>query len=172
VLLLAPRHLSRLSAVEKEVREAGFFPVRKSDLSGGGENLRVILLDTLGELGRLYAGADLIFIGGSLVPVGGHNLVEAAAHGKVVFFGPHMENFAEASLQAVASGCGVQAKDPEDLAALLGEWIRSPERIAEAEARAREWVASRMGSVGKNLEWIRGFIGAESATRQRVQCKE
>lgn len=158
VLLLAPRHLSRLPAVEKEVREAGFVPVRKSEISGGGEEKRVILLDTLGELGRLYAGADLVFIGGSLVPVGGHNLVEAAAHGKVVFFGPHMENFAEASLQAVAAGCGVCAKDLEDLAALLGEWIRSPERLAKAEARAREWVASRLGSVEKNLEWIRRFV--------------
>jgi 3-deoxy-D-manno-octulosonic-acid transferase len=183
VLLLAPRHLNRLAAVDAAVRKAGLTPIRKSELAEGVEakgwrgeasNLkpgtssgslppisRVILLDTLGELGGLYAAANLVFIGGSLVPVGGHNLLEAAAHGKVVFFGPHMENFAEVARQALAEGCGVQVKDPEDLSAALLGWLRSPERLSEGGARAKEWVASHRGSVKMNLEWIRRFISSE-----------
>lgn len=115
---------------------------------------RVILLDTLGELGRLYAAADLIFIGGSLVPIGGHNLLEAAVHGKVVFFGPHMVNFEEVAQQAIDEGCGVQVRDHEDLAESLMGWIATPERVLDGEARARKWVASHRGSVEKNMAWI------------------
>ena len=164
VLLLAPRHLDRLPAVEAQVQEAGLLAVRRRAVPKplaearrpmeGGARPRVILLDTLGELAKLYAAADLVFIGGSLVPIGGHNLLEAAAAGKVAFFGPHMENFAEPAAQAVAHGCGVAVKDADDLARTLGEWIDAPLRRQEGEARAREWVASQRGSVERNLDRI------------------
>jgi len=163
VLLLAPRHLERLPEVESDVAAAGLFSIRKSALCAppaqeGSRRGRVILLDSLGELARLYAGADLVFIGGSLVPTGGHNLLEAAAMGKVVFFGPHMENFAEAAGQSIAQGCGIQVKDAEELAERLGQWIDAPARLLEGAARARRWVSSHRGAVEKNLEWILRLI--------------
>src|SRR5438105_12466120 len=98
VLLLAPRHPERFKEVEQLLREYPFYFVRRStirakDQPGSTRTPDVILLDTVGELATLYALAEVVFIGGSLVPRGGHNLLEPALFRKAVLFGPSMSNF-------------------------------------------------------------------------------
>ncbi|MGB9006790.1 MAG: glycosyltransferase N-terminal domain-containing protein, partial [Candidatus Aminicenantales bacterium] len=102
-LIIAPRHMDRVPEVEKACRQAGF-SVRKRTEVREGEAWDILLLDTIGELARVYALGDAAFIGGSLVAWGGHNLLEPAAYGKPIFFGPHMNNFAYLAQQFLHSG--------------------------------------------------------------------
>src|SRR2546426_3033653 len=110
VLVLAPRHIERAEDVVKAVRSGGFTAVRRTKLPGASGVLitgpRVVILDTRGELATLYRDATLVFVGGSLVNVGGHSPLEPAAWGKAVVFGPHMDHFAEAADQFRACGAG------------------------------------------------------------------
>ena len=112
-LLVAPRHPERFAAVPALVEAAGFRCLRRSALDpaawGDGE---VLLLDTLGELAQVYALASVVFVGGSLVPAGGHNILEPAVAGKAVVVGPHMENFQEIADQFRAESAMVQVELP------------------------------------------------------------
>src|SRR5262249_59512776 len=99
-------------------RERGLAPVRRSRLTGAPPS-DVILLDTVGELAALYAVADVIFVGGSLVPVGGHNVIEPALHAKPVVFGPHMGNFRDAAALLLRAGAGIQLGSAAELAPTL-----------------------------------------------------
>ena len=121
-LVLAPRHPERLDEVESLVRARGLAVVRRSRVSPGGR-AEVILVDTMGELASLYAVADVIFVGGSLVPVGGHNVVEPALHAKAVVFGPHMTNFREAAALLLRADAAIQVKDGTGLATALGRLL-------------------------------------------------
>jgi len=101
----------------------------------------VILLDTMGELASLYAVADVIFVGGSLVPIGGHNVVEPALHAKAVVFGPHMTNFRDAAALLLRADAAIQVKDGAELTEALGRLLGdAPGR--EALGRAA-WIAVR-----------------------------
>jgi 3-deoxy-D-manno-octulosonic-acid transferase len=124
-LVLAPRHPERLDEVESLVRARGLTVVRRSRVGPGGDP-EVILVDTMGELAALYAVADVIFVGGSLVPVGGHNVVEPALHAKAVIFGPHMANFREAATLLLRAGAAVQVASGSDLAAALRGLLADP----------------------------------------------
>jgi 3-deoxy-D-manno-octulosonic-acid transferase len=117
-LVLAPRHPERLDEVEGLARARGLAVVRRSRV-GAGSAPEVILVDTMGELASLYAVADVIFVGGSLVPVGGHNVVEPALHAKPVVFGPHMTNFREAAALLLRADAAVQVENGSELATAL-----------------------------------------------------
>jgi 3-deoxy-D-manno-octulosonic-acid transferase len=139
-LVLAPRHPERLDEVEDLARTRGLGVVRRSGVSAG-TGAEVILLDTMGELASLYAVADVIFVGGSLVPVGGHNVVEPALQSKAVVFGPHMENFRETAALLLRADAAVQVKDGPELAAVLGRLLAdAPARQALGRAA---WSAVR-----------------------------
>jgi 3-deoxy-D-manno-octulosonic-acid transferase len=127
-LVLAPRHPERLDEVEGLARARGLAVVRRSRVSPGSAP-EVILVDTMGELAALYAVADVIFVGGSLVPVGGHNVVEPALHAKPVVFGPHMTNFRDAAALLLRADAAVQVGDGLELATALGRLL------ADAPAR-------------------------------------
>jgi 3-deoxy-D-manno-octulosonic-acid transferase len=151
-LLLAPRHPERLDEVERLVRQADLAVVRRSRLPAeprGGAS--VILLDTMGELGLLYAAAAVVFIGGSLIPHGGQNILEPAAHARPVLHGPYMGNFAEVRDLFQAAGAAIQVEDGPALERQLELLVRDPAR------------AERMGKAGQGiLEAHRG------ATRRTV----
>jgi 3-deoxy-D-manno-octulosonic-acid transferase len=139
-LVLAPRHPERLGEVEALVRSRGLAVVRRSQVSAGSAS-DVILVDTMGELASLYAVADVIFVGGSLVPVGGHNVVEPALHAKPVLFGPHMSNFREAAALLLRGDAAIQVADGTELAAALGRLLAdTPARQALGKAA---WSAVR-----------------------------
>ncbi|MCG6928495.1 MAG: 3-deoxy-D-manno-octulosonic acid transferase [Acidobacteria bacterium] len=148
--LMAPRHPERFDAVPPLVEAAGFRCRRRSTLEpgawGDGE---VLLLDTLGELARLYALASVVFVGGSLVPSGGHNILEPAAAGKPVVVGPHMENFQEIADQFLSEEALVQVGSPEDLGGAVAELMLDEARRRALGERARGLVERNRGAVGK-----------------------
>ena len=150
-LLLAPRHPERLEEVERLVGRAGLPCVRRSCAEAeppreGG----VILLDTMGELAKLYAAAAVVFIGGSLIPHGGQNILEPAAHGRPVIHGPHMANFTEMRDRFREAGAAIQAEDATGLLRALEALLDDP---AEAE---------RMGEAG------RGIVAAHRGATERT----
>lgn len=121
-LVLAPRHPERLDEVESLAQGRGLSVVRRSRVAAGNA-APVILVDTMGELASIYAVADVIFVGGSLVPIGGHNVVEPALHAKPVVFGPHMTNFRDAAALLLRADAAVQVTDGADLTAALARLL-------------------------------------------------
>lgn len=156
VLLIAPRHLERLGSIEQAFSEKGFSTIRKGKLSAAQpvRESPVILVDTLGELDRLYSLADLIFVGGSLVPVGGHNVLEAAAYRKPVFFGPYMGNFREIADQLKGSEGGIEVGSGKELGEKMAWLARHPEEYRKKGESAYLVVSNNRGAVNRNLERI------------------
>ena len=158
-LLIAPRHPERFDAVPPLVEAAGFRCRRRSTLEpgawGDGE---VLLLDTLGELARLYALASVVFVGGSLVPSGGHNILEPAAAGKPVVVGPHMENFQEIADQFLSEDALVQVDTPEDLGREVAALMLDETRRRALGERARGLVERNRGAVDKTTDALAELI--------------
>lgn len=158
VLVLAPRHPERVGEVMALVRGRGWPAVRRSELPRERQPGAVIVLDTVGELSHLYAVGDVIFVGGSLVPAGGHNMLEPAARQKPVLFGPHTTNFREAAALLVDHGAGLVVRDAGELATRLIRLLGNPELRAGMGARARAAVASRQGAVQATLELVERLL--------------
>lgn len=125
------------------------------------EDVTVLLLDSIGELASLYGVADGAFVGGSLVPSGGHNILEPAAFGKIPVFGPSMENFSEVASRFVAAGAAIQVESPEDAGVAWIELLRNPERAARMGEAARGLVESSRGATDRAIaEVARRLDGA------------
>jgi len=152
-LVIAPRHPERFDVVPPLVEAAGFRCRRRSmlDRDGWAEG-EVLLLDTLGELARLYPLAEVVFVGGSLVPAGGHNILEPAASGRPVVVGPYMENFQEIADQFLAEGALVQVARPEELGGVVATMMLDEARGAVLGGRARGVVERNRGAVGRTVD--------------------
>ena len=139
ILVLAPRHPERIPEVEVLLREADLPFVPRSALTGDAAELpSVLLVDTMGELSHLYALATVAFVGGSLVPAGGHNILEPARYRRPILFGPHMDNFAEVAEAFLGEGTPHRVRDAPELAARVLELFRDPaaaHRMGEAAYR-------------------------------------
>lgn len=167
VLVMAPRHIERADDLEGVARAKGFPVLRRTQLSTPNgaagtapEGTRVIILDTRGELAALYREATLVFVGGSLVPVGGHNPLEAAAWGKAVVFGPYMDHFAEVADSLVRKGAGIQVHDVQDMADAFARLLADRHRLEVMGKAALELVLANQGAVARNLELISGVLGS------------
>jgi 3-deoxy-D-manno-octulosonic-acid transferase len=123
------------------------------------------LLDSIGELASVYAAADGAFVGGSLVPSGGHNILEPAAFGKIPVFGPSMENFAEMAARFVAAGAAIQVESPEDAGVAWIELLREPERLRRMGDTARQLVEGSRGATERALSIIDKQLSAAGRTR-------
>ncbi len=123
LLVLVPRHPERFDRVAQLVEEAGFPLVRRSEQRPCDAETAVFLGDSMGELTLFMGASDLAFIGGSLVPHGGHNILEAAAQGVAVVFGPHMFNFSEISELFLSQGAAVQVDSVDTLAKQVTAWL-------------------------------------------------
>lgn len=157
VLVLVPRHPERAGEVAALVPQAGLPCRRRSQLDavdGPLESCGVLLVDTVGELMRLYAVSDLVFVGGSLVAVGGHNVLEPASLGVAVLFGPHMSNFREIAAMMVAAGSGIQLADGSELARQLVELLRDKARRLEMGQRGRQLLLDNSGATERHLAAI------------------
>ena len=157
MLLMAPRHLTRLDEMEARVARHGLTLIRKTAIASR-HNCDVVLLDTLGELDACYAVGDLIFVGGSLVPVGGHNVLEAAACRKPVFFGPHMENFHDVAAQLTQSGGGIPVAGAHEMAEAMVRLIRHPDEMKKRGEAALAVVMANQGAVSRNLGHLAAWI--------------
>ncbi len=165
VLVLAPRHIERAEAVCGMVRARGFEAVRRTALAGMAGALptgpRVIILDTRGELAALYREATLVFVGGSLVPIGGHNPLEPAAWGKGVVFGPHMDHFSEVADLLVRHGGGLQIHDARELAEAMGALLADRARLEQMGKAAYGLVLDNQGAVARTVALIAQVLGEE-----------
>jgi 3-deoxy-D-manno-octulosonic-acid transferase len=152
-LVVAPRHPERAGEVEVLAQARGLEAVRRSQL-GQRPAGRVTLLDTVGELAELYRVGDVIFVGGSLVPIGGHNVIEPAREGKAIVFGPHMTNFRDAAALLLAAGGAVQLDGSAALApAVMGLLEDATARATLGEA-ARRAVQAHQGACQRTVEAI------------------
>ncbi|HEY7869855.1 MAG TPA: 3-deoxy-D-manno-octulosonic acid transferase [Methylomirabilota bacterium] len=153
-LLLAPRHPERADEVEEIIRGRGLTAVRRSRLSGDAPAGAVVILDTVGELAALYALAEVVFVGGSLVPIGGHNLLEPAMHGKPVLTGPYTSNFREGAELLQQGGGAFVVKDAPELERVLSRLLEDPALARRTGEAARAAFAGRAGAVGATLDLI------------------
>jgi len=161
VLVLAPRHLERLVEVEKLLSNRNLKSIRRTEFSSKFElnkSSQVILLDTIGELNRFYALARIVFVGGSLVPVGGHNILEPASLGKAVLFGPHMDNFREIANSFISKGGGrVVSNRVELLKNILG-LLSNDKELERMGKTAREIVEAHKGASEKSARLIKKLL--------------
>jgi 3-deoxy-D-manno-octulosonic-acid transferase len=158
-LLIAPRHPERFDSVPALVEAAGFRCLRRSALEPGSwKDGEVVLLDTLGELAQVYPLADVVFVGGSLVPVGGHNVLEAAVAGKPVIVGPHMYNFQEIADEFRAAEAMVEVRTSEDLAREVSNLLTDEVRCRSVGDRARALVEKNRGAVAATVEALAGLL--------------
>jgi 3-deoxy-D-manno-octulosonic-acid transferase len=168
LLVLAPRKPERFEAAAEFIDESHRKFIRRSKLAIPGpshsaevsedgtisEDVTVILVDSIGELASLYRLADGVFVGGSLVPSGGHNILEPAAFGKIPVFGPSMENFAEIASRFVSAGAAVQVESPEDVGVAWIEFFRDPERMKKMGDTARSLVEGSRGATDRAVAQI------------------
>ncbi|MDI6762935.1 MAG: 3-deoxy-D-manno-octulosonic acid transferase [Thermodesulfobacteriota bacterium] len=160
ILILAPRHLDRLEEVEKVLRNEDLSWKRRSSLSGQDrkEISGVILLDTMGELMRLYSLGTIVFIGGSLVPVGGHNPLEPLFFKKCVLFGPHMFNFLEISRRLIAEGGAILVNDREELSFQLKRLLSDERARNEVGQNGYRFLMKHRGATERIFEKIKPFL--------------
>ena len=159
LLVLAPRHQERVKEVEDTCRQNGLTTMRRSELPIDDEpDVDVVVLDTIGELAQLYQIATVAFVGGSLVPVGGHNILEPAVHGKPIVFGPFMHNFAEIAEAFLANTAAVQVRDGRALEEVVVSLMQDPVRRARLGAAARALVDASRGAKEKTLVVINELL--------------
>ncbi len=153
VLMLAPRRLERSAALMTAARQQGCTARRLS--AGGPRGANLLVLDSYGCLAALYPLCDLAFIGGSLVPEGGHNPLEAAVWHRPVIFGPHMEDFAGIAADLLAVGAARQVKDEEELHAVVRGWLLAPSQRLEMGRRAGDLVVKQgEGVIAAHLDLV------------------
>jgi 3-deoxy-D-manno-octulosonic-acid transferase len=163
LLVLAPRKPERFDSAAEYIDESHRKFLRRSQLpipspgqssqpTGSAtitDDITVVLLDSIGELASLYPHADGVLVGGSLVPSGGHNILEPAAFGKIPVFGPSMENFAEIAERFVAAGAAIQVDNPEDAGGAWIELLRDPQRMQKMGETARQLVEGSRGATDR-----------------------
>ena len=161
LLVLVPRHPERFSAVARLCRRQGFRIALRSENRGALDPaVDVLVGDTMGELQLFYGAADCAFIGGSLVPTGGHNLLEAAAVGKPVVFGPHMFNFQEISQMTLERGAGVQVQEQGRLAPAVADFLGNANRRDVAGEAGRKMVEENRGALAANMRILEQLMGS------------
>lgn len=153
-LIVAPRHRERVEEVQKAIEAADLKCYKRSQLSPAGPSDGVVLLDTVGELSRVYSAATAVFIGGTFCARGGQNMLEPASLGKPVVSGPSLTNFEEIARTLVDAGGMRVIDNPVDLAGALAELLRDPARAREIGARSLEAVKAGRGAIDRTIELI------------------
>ncbi|HEX7900466.1 MAG TPA: 3-deoxy-D-manno-octulosonic acid transferase [Planctomycetota bacterium] len=153
-LVVAPRHLERADEAKKAVESAGVPCYKRTQLTAPPPSDGVVLLDTVGELSRVYAAASAVFIGGTFCARGGQNMLEPAALGKPIVSGPDLANFREIAGTLVDAG-GMRVFDnPVEMGAALGQLLKDPERARAAGERARKAVDAGRGAIEATLRLL------------------
>lgn len=172
-LVIAPRHIDRVEEVEEIVKKMGLNAVRKTELlkgsrrgthpvdgsgQGSSNTKPIIILDTIGELSFMYSIADIVFVGGSLIPHGGQNILEPAFYKKPVIFGKYMMNFQEIAKEMILSGGGIQVNNEEDLIREVGGLLNNKKKMIEIGEKGYQVIMKNRGALQKNLELIGEII--------------
>ena len=165
VLVLVPRHPERFDAVAGLVRRQGYRFRRRSVDSLGAEDIQVFIGDTMGELPVFLRASDIAFVGGSLVPIGGHNVLEPAALGVPVVFGPHMFNFAAIGELFLDRRAAIQVTDVSTLAEVLMQCLGDPGRRAEIGEAGRRLVEENRGALDRTVDEVHRLLPAGGGAR-------
>jgi 3-deoxy-D-manno-octulosonic-acid transferase len=160
LLFLVPRHVERAEGVEKLCTRCGIKDVvRRSEIdSRGRRGARVVLWDIFGELFKVYSVGTVVFCGGSLIPRRGQNILEPAAWGKVVLYGPSMEDFADARQLLESVGAGIQVRDEAELLHWCLELLDHPQDRRNRGEAGKEIVFAQRGAARRNLEVARRLL--------------
>jgi 3-deoxy-D-manno-octulosonic-acid transferase len=160
VLVVVPRDPKRALGIQQMFAQAGCQALLKTELDTMDKPCasEAIIVDTMGELGRLYAIADVVFVGKSLVNLGGQNPLEPAAFKKPILFGPHMFNFALIAHMLIEQGGAVRVADEKDLLTAVKSLLLDSERSKEIGMRAYEVLCGNRGAVKKTLNVIQRFL--------------
>ena len=165
LLIIAPRKPERFDDVEKLARRSGWNVARRTELRVDADPRHdVVILDTIGELAQLYQIATVVFVGGSLADMGGHNILEPAVFGKPIVFGPHMENFAEIAQTFLDNGAAIQIREERELEPVLIALLGDPVRRASLGAAARALVEANRGARVKSLAVLAELLPRESSS--------
>jgi 3-deoxy-D-manno-octulosonic-acid transferase len=166
LLIVAPRHPERFADAVNLAQQAALVTMRRTELPIDDDpRAEVVVLDTIGELAQVYQVATVVFVGGSLVDIGGHNILEPAVFGKPIVFGPHMQNFAEIAQTFLANGAAVQVQSDRELEDALVALLTDPVRRARLGAAARALVESNRGARERSLTAIAELLPAERSDR-------
>ncbi|HOW56380.1 MAG TPA: glycosyltransferase N-terminal domain-containing protein [Smithellaceae bacterium] len=160
-LIMVPRHIERAPAVLSLLQQAGLPDiVCMSEINKGRkrEKERVILTDVIGDLFKIYSLATIVYCGGSLVPRGGQNILEAAAWGKVIFYGPSMEDFSEEKELLEQAGAGITIRNAAELQAGIFKLLESPQDLAARGARGQAVVEANKGAAARYADFIIGRL--------------
>lgn len=168
VLVLAPRHPERFDTVAALLDQSGHAWVRRSAWKGRSpaelvslQRGQVVLLDTIGELASIYSRAAVAFVGGSLVPAGGHNPLEPAQFGVPIVMGPHYVNF-RAIVEELRAHSALRIATPEELTAALAELLSDGREASRMGSRAREVFAAQAGATGRCVEAVRAVLSSNT----------
>ncbi|HWD15028.1 MAG TPA: 3-deoxy-D-manno-octulosonic acid transferase, partial [Casimicrobiaceae bacterium] len=154
LVVIVPRHPQRFADVAGMLDARGVAFARRSDERHVPPDTRVVLGDSMGEMLAYYAAADVVFVGGSLLPLGGQNLIEPIAVGAPTLIGPHTFNFGAASEAAVAAGAARRVRDADDVFAAARELLDDDSARAAMRERATAFVAAHRGAVDRLWTWL------------------
>jgi len=159
LLIIAPRKPERFGDAEALARAEGHRVVRRTELAVDAEpRADVVILDTIGELAHLFPVATVVFVGGSLIDQGGHNILEPAVHGKPIVFGPHMTNFTEIVETFLRNQAAVQVNSPAELSGAIARLLGDPVERARLGAAARALVEANRGAKRRTLDGIAAVL--------------
>ena len=158
LLVLAPRHRNRFEEVVALSEGHGFEVARRSEAGSLSESVEVFVLDTLGELSGLFAEADYVFIGGSLVDWGGHNIIEPASEGKPVLFGPHMQNFPDIAGSFLAADAAIEVANEEELLDAMEDLVSRPERCRTLGKNALRVIEENRGATDRTIAAMKEYM--------------
>ena len=168
LLIIAPRKPEHFDEVERIVRRGGWKVARRTELRvDAAPTHDVVILDTIGELAQLFQIATAVFVGGSLVDAGGHNILEPAVFGKPIVFGPHMHNFTEIARTFLDNGAALQIRTDHELGTVLLALLGDPVRRASLGAAARALVEANRGARTRSLAVIAEVLPPDQASTVR-----
>lgn len=159
-LLIAPRHIERVQQIEDLVVGYDFLPQRLSFLkvNSGAPPMSVFILGSIGQLNGLYAGADVVFVGGSLVKKGGQNILEPAAFSRPIIFGPHTFNFTGICRAYLSSRAAILVRSEQEMVAAVDKILSFPDEAREMGRRANGLIAKNSGATGRNIEYCLSLL--------------
>lgn len=168
ILILAPRHVEKTAHILSTITERKMDPPLLRSAVDCGEKRdgrQVIIVDLTGELFQVFSLASVVFMGGSLVPKGGQNILEPAAWGKVVLFGPSMEDFRDARDILVSTGAGIEVRSLKELTQRMGELLSDEEKARRLGKEGQQEVLQHLGSAQKNAEMLAGLLAGRGERR-------
>ncbi|MES2535045.1 MAG: lipid IV(A) 3-deoxy-D-manno-octulosonic acid transferase [Pseudomonadota bacterium] len=160
LIIIVPRHPQRFDDVARLIASRGVPMCRRSALDGGGmaANTRILLGDSMGEMFAYYAACDIAFIGGSLLPLGGQNLIEACALGKPVLIGPHTFNFSDVSEDAIAAGAALRVEDAAVMLEQAGRLLRNKDEREVMGVNASAFARQHRGATLRTMAMLQPMI--------------